>query len=200
MSPGPKSGLGGSGPAGMIIRTMIASVIGGTGARLGGGKFANGAVSAAFVHLFNAEGLASRGLNWTKDNISRILTTVGGGAQVVAGGLMCTMGIGCVAGAALIAHGANNLYEGISGNDGALRQGYQALLGKDAGNIAYGVVDVGTSVTGLVKAVAKPGTWKLFKNIPSDYVRGYQATSAPALTGEIAVDVNTISDTYHRVQ
>jgi hypothetical protein len=33
----------------------MAAVVGGTIARLGGGKFANGAVSAAFVHLFNNE-------------------------------------------------------------------------------------------------------------------------------------------------
>ena len=38
-----------------MARTTIASVIGGTAAELGGGKFANGAVSGAFVHMFNAE-------------------------------------------------------------------------------------------------------------------------------------------------
>ena len=36
-------------------RTAIMAIIGGTFARLGGGKFANGAMSAAFVHLFNGE-------------------------------------------------------------------------------------------------------------------------------------------------
>jgi hypothetical protein len=36
-------------------RTALASVVGGTVAKAGGGKFANGAVSAAFVHLFNSE-------------------------------------------------------------------------------------------------------------------------------------------------
>ena len=34
----------------------MAAIVGGTTARLGGGKFANGAVSGAFVHMFNAEG------------------------------------------------------------------------------------------------------------------------------------------------
>jgi RHS repeat-associated protein len=37
-------------------RTTIAAVAGGTGSVLGGGKFVNGAVTAAFQHLFNAEG------------------------------------------------------------------------------------------------------------------------------------------------
>ncbi len=34
----------------------ISAIVGGTASRLGGGKFANGAVSAAFVHMYNAMG------------------------------------------------------------------------------------------------------------------------------------------------
>jgi len=46
----------GSNSAGAIFaRTAAAAVLGGTASRLGGGKFANGAVTGAFVHLFNAE-------------------------------------------------------------------------------------------------------------------------------------------------
>lgn len=41
--------------AGMAVRTAVAAVAGGTAAALGGGKFANGAVSAGFAHLFNTE-------------------------------------------------------------------------------------------------------------------------------------------------
>ena len=39
----------------IVGRTSIMAIIGGTFAKLGGGKFANGALSAAFVHLFNGE-------------------------------------------------------------------------------------------------------------------------------------------------
>ena len=39
----------------MFKRTMSAAVAGGVGSTLGGGKFKNGAVSAAFAHLFNNE-------------------------------------------------------------------------------------------------------------------------------------------------
>jgi hypothetical protein len=42
-------------PKTLVGRTIAATVTGGTGAALGGGKFANGAVSAAFTHLFNDE-------------------------------------------------------------------------------------------------------------------------------------------------
>ena len=46
-----------SGPSGGAIlgRTAIAGVVGGTASALGGGKFANGAYTAAFQHLLNAE-------------------------------------------------------------------------------------------------------------------------------------------------
>jgi hypothetical protein len=43
-------------------RTAVASVVGGTVAKIGGGKFANGAVSAAFAHLFSE---ASRPSNFS---------------------------------------------------------------------------------------------------------------------------------------
>ena len=47
--------IGNGGPTGIMARTAIAAVAGGTVSWLGGGKFANGAKTAAFVHLFNAE-------------------------------------------------------------------------------------------------------------------------------------------------
>jgi len=53
----PGSSMGGKGAGGFTLRTSIASVVGGTASKLGGGKFSNGAVSGAFVHMFNAEGL-----------------------------------------------------------------------------------------------------------------------------------------------
>ncbi|BCU76868.1 RHS repeat-associated core domain-containing protein [Luteolibacter sp. LG18] len=47
--------LGEGGPAGKAIRTAFAGVVGGTASAIGGGKFANGAFTAAFQHLFNEE-------------------------------------------------------------------------------------------------------------------------------------------------
>lgn len=43
------------GNTGVATRTAIVATAGGTASALGGGKFANGAVTAAFQHLFNAE-------------------------------------------------------------------------------------------------------------------------------------------------
>jgi len=46
----------GSGAGGFSMRTTVMAIVGGTASALGGGKFSNGAVSGAFVHMFNAEG------------------------------------------------------------------------------------------------------------------------------------------------
>ena len=55
------SGLAGSALGGLSNfakslggKMAISAIVGGTASRLGGGKFANGAVSAAFVHMYNA--------------------------------------------------------------------------------------------------------------------------------------------------
>jgi RHS repeat-associated protein len=50
-------GLPGDGDSsGLALRTVSAATVGGTAAVIGGDKFANGAATSAFVHLFNAEG------------------------------------------------------------------------------------------------------------------------------------------------
>jgi len=49
--------VGSEGYGGFTSRTVIMGVVGGTTSRLTGGNFANGAVSGAFVHMFNAEGM-----------------------------------------------------------------------------------------------------------------------------------------------
>ena len=48
-------GFGGDGTEGVIAGTSFGAMLGGVTTALGGGKFKNGAWSAAFVHLFNAE-------------------------------------------------------------------------------------------------------------------------------------------------
>ncbi|MEJ2610735.1 MAG: FG-GAP-like repeat-containing protein [Candidatus Thiodiazotropha sp.] len=60
---GVMSKISGSGPGSILARTMIAAIAGGLASKWGGGKFANGAVSAAFVHLFNNESENALGKN-----------------------------------------------------------------------------------------------------------------------------------------
>ena len=49
-------GAAGDGTNRIVHRTVAAAVVGGTVSEIAGGKFANGAVTGAMVHLFNAEG------------------------------------------------------------------------------------------------------------------------------------------------
>ncbi|VVM18133.1 hypothetical protein BSPWISOXPB_4641, partial [uncultured Gammaproteobacteria bacterium] len=51
-----------------VSNTMISSVIGGVSAELGGGKFANGARSAAFVSLYNHGSSAYEGDDYSYPN------------------------------------------------------------------------------------------------------------------------------------
>ncbi len=61
--------IGAVGPAGssfeaVSIRTGMAAALGGTTSIIGGGKFANGAMSGAFVHLYNHEGEGHSNNSW----------------------------------------------------------------------------------------------------------------------------------------
>jgi len=46
--------------SGFVARTSIAATVGGTASEIGGGKFANGAVTGAFVELYNELGHESQ--------------------------------------------------------------------------------------------------------------------------------------------
>ncbi|MEJ1410793.1 MAG: hypothetical protein RPU60_11365, partial [Candidatus Sedimenticola sp. (ex Thyasira tokunagai)] len=56
-----KAMIKGKDAAAVAARTVSAAIVGGVSAVAGGGKFANGAVSAAFTHLFNNEMTANKG-------------------------------------------------------------------------------------------------------------------------------------------
>jgi len=65
-------------------QTAMAAIVGGTTAKLGGGKFANGAVSGAFVHMFNAEGLTMKqsfSKLWSKITDGTIMNDAGKGLR-----------------------------------------------------------------------------------------------------------------------
>ncbi len=57
------NGIGGGDFGSVTARTVLAAVAGCAGAALSGGKCANGAVTAAFAHLFNNEALFRMGAN-----------------------------------------------------------------------------------------------------------------------------------------
>jgi hypothetical protein len=115
---------------------------------------------------------------------------LGAGVLQIAGGVgVCYASAGTLCltvGVAMMAHGANNvyengrnLYEGRSDVEGPVRKGYQALAevsGRQscAGNVIYGISDLGMSAYGVLKLVTKRDAWRLFRYVPADYVRAYK--------------------------
>lgn len=107
---------------------------------------------------------------------------------------------GSAFGALLITHGLNNLgesYNNLKDNRddsvGLIRNGYIATaqfmgFSKEAGDLAYSVVDAGLSVYGLKRFVLKENSWKLFYYLNTDYVRNIKTMSKPALAIEATSD------------
>jgi hypothetical protein len=131
---------------------------------------------------------------------------VAGGFQIAGGTAVCgyTIGFGCIAGITMAAHGFNNilentenLWKGTSDAKGPVRQIYQKLADVRGGteydaNKAYAIVDLATSGYALFRKVLIPNSWKLFRTIPTDYVRAYKQSSKAALGLEMLSDAITI--------
>ncbi|WP_075508984.1 DUF4225 domain-containing protein [Photorhabdus laumondii] len=137
---------------------------------------------------------------------------VGGGTQILAGYTVCkaSLGLACASfGAPLMAHGYNNVVENgyyllyRENINGGVREGYRyvankiGLSDKDA-DITYATVDLVLSGYGIFRKVLKPRekSWKLFKNINSDFIRGWREMGVVSLTTEGIVDVSTVLSIY----
>jgi len=130
---------------------------------------------------------------------------VSGGSQVFAGFGVCaaSLGVACAAyGSPLIAHGMNNAYENgyyllyRTDKMGYTRQAYRKIAGKlgysnGRADIVYAAIDIGLSGYGMARAVPKPGTWRLFNNINSDFIRGWVEMGRVPLAAELIGDVST---------
>lgn len=132
--------------------------------------------------------------------INIVLARVGfvaGGAQVVSGFGACvaTLGVACSGyGVPMILHGANNLYENgyyllyRKNKSGAVRDAYQYAATKlgysdREANLVYGTVDLSLAGYGSFRKIILPRekSWSLFRNIKSDYIRGWQDASKVVL-------------------
>ncbi|WP_277758285.1 DUF4225 domain-containing protein [Pseudomonas sp. A34-9] len=127
-----------------------------------------------------------------------------GSLQLQAGALVISASRGrdSVKGAALVAHGINNIYEGV-GNIyvgpekpsilGPIRMAYQKIFGLENGNLAYYTFDFYLSINGMMNLVRKPDTVQLFNKDPINYERGYKQMGSLALTLEAFADSSTLS-------
>jgi len=150
-----------------VGRGATAAIVGGTASVIGGGKFANGAATGAFVYAFNQaastfETIKNTGVAFAKyvkenpiDAFNRGTQIVGGASQIALGGAICVGVVTCVAGAGVAALGASNIEEGFTGRDSILRGSLKAGLGETAGSLAFDGANLATSAYGLTRGVPR---------------------------------------------
>ncbi|OCG20665.1 DUF4225 domain-containing protein [Gilliamella sp. App4-10] len=157
--------------------------------------------------------LWDQSLHW----VGRGLSVLGGAGLMMTGFAMCTTGMGCILGSYVAAHGVNSIQEGITGEDGFLKSMYQdAAVGlgmsKEAGSLAYDLVDIGISVHGKLKLVPKidksfainqfnranSAKFKLFHYGREDLTRAYRQMNKWLLSSEIVSDVMSLSEIYEQ--
>ncbi len=112
--------------------------------------------------------------------------------------------IGVVAGATMFMHGLNsfqeafdNLENGTNSSTGFLQGSYIAtaeFLGfdKKIGALAYNFMSLGLSGYGMLRVVLKPDAWRLFRHIPSDYVRNIKTMGYGSLAIESVGNVLSV--------
>ena len=139
-----------------------------------------------------------------------------GGMQVAMGGGICYFSAGSMClgiGAPLMLQGGNNIYEngrnllsGRSDTQGPIRKVYhsvaKAVGGTEReGNIAYGVVDLAGSAYGTGRLVLKPESWRLFRHVRADFIRGYKFSNRSEFVfnrGADAITVKVVHDEWKR--
>lgn len=68
------------------------------------------------------------------------------------------------------------------------------------GNVAYATADIGLSIYGLSRMVIRPGAWRLFYYMPSDYVRAYVVASKSALSVEVGANLQSVGQIQKEIQ
>lgn len=136
---------------------------------------------------------------------------IAGALQFKTGAEICAASLGTlcvVAGLPMIAHGSNNVYEngrnlweGRSDTEGPVRKFYRdtaMALGweKEDGDFAYGMFDLGTSVYSTWRLVLKPDSWRLFRYIDTDYVRGFTRMGPGTKAVDSGASALTIDQLY----
>ncbi|MCX8959395.1 DUF4225 domain-containing protein [Erwinia psidii] len=135
---------------------------------------------------------------------------VGGGAQVFGGFGICAASLGSLCagyGLPLAVHGINNVYENgyylLYRKDkfGYTRQAYRAIahrLGysENQADMAFNVVDIALSGYGLTRPVLRADTFRLFRHINTDYIRGWQEMGPVPLIVEMSADISTSTDIW----
>lgn len=135
---------------------------------------------------------------------------VGGGMQIIAGYGACAASVGLLCNSlsvGLIAQGTNNMYENgyyllfRENTSGYLRDGYRYTAQKlgysnHEADMAYNFIDLTLSAGSMVNPALKPGTFKLFRYIDTDFIASWRLMTPAALFTEGFLDSVTIYSTY----
>ncbi|MDT3595101.1 DUF4225 domain-containing protein [Cronobacter sakazakii] len=148
------------------------------------------------------------------DNIVNLILKqvgfVGGGTQIIAGYGVCAASVGsaCAAfGSSLVAHGINNMYENgyyllyRKDRPGFTRQGYRYVANKlgysnKEADYAYAGIDLTLSAYGLGRNVLREDSYRLFRHVNTDFIRGWREMGKVSLVTEMGVDSTTLYGTY----
>ncbi len=94
-----------------------------------------------------------------EEGINVLLRTgqvIGGAGQLLLGGAICTGTVTCAAGGVIAVKGVDNIQAGLRGTDSVSQQLLVDVAGSEqAGTLINAGIDLGTSVTGLVRSVPK---------------------------------------------
>ena len=150
-------------------------------------------------------------LDQSKEIAQKGVGVVAGVLQMATGAGICYASVGTlclIAGVPLMAHGANNLYEGgrnlttgQSDTVGPVRAMYQSAAlvaghGEREANMAYSAVDIGLSAYSIGRHVLKPDAWRLFRYLDADRIRAYKTMSPSSLGAEAIINGITINQLY----
>ncbi|KFC06441.1 hypothetical protein GTGU_02592 [Trabulsiella guamensis ATCC 49490] len=147
---------------------------------------------------------------------TKIVGFLAGFGQTATGTGICIIseGMGAATGTAMIIQGINNIYENgyylvaYEEASGPLREAYRYSFNKMGldpyADAAYGVADLVFSGYGLARHIPTPRekSWSLFgiKSHQTDYIRGIQEMSKPALLLEVVSDVTTVISVLPAIQ
>lgn len=180
-----------------FTRGIAVAGAGGIGSVLAGGKFDNGAKTAAFGYIFNYCTESSGRCTFQK--ILNGAKIAGGILQTFAGGAMCvaSAGMACLAGAPIAAVGASQIAEGATYfNERGTEEGFnptrvtlQRVAGDGLGTHLYTAAEVGTAL-GVNAAPVVVSKWKLFypDTLPKieTLSSGAAAFQATTISGKLA--------------
>ncbi len=131
--------------------------------------------------------------------------TVAAGVMQIRSGVASTaapVAIGVIPGALLIAHGTNNVYEGLANihngpevpiTVGPIRNVYHSIFrGESEGNLVFYSMDLFLSGYGMIRPIRKPGAFELFRRDPVNYQAAFRQTGKVALALEAIIDFFTL--------